>query len=564
MQRCQEAAVPRRSLKLRDLPDVFKDKLKCMPRGRLENVSSDSGSRKRKRSSSICPTPYAPLIAGTAQASVHVVDPATTSATIPGALLVDPFLKKTTESLDMTMSENAVCLLVIAIKEYAKSILKSALDSSKALEACQVPPRPLLEARVLNKKKAPDFKDDKSMLSVKSDKTKMKCISAFDVYTVTSGMTIGSIGSLGGCVSRSSFEWSLSKAFDFSPLAEGEGFCSVKSFIANELSPPPQKVMKIDHETNLITTGSHEKNTPSSKQTSSMALNPPNKDRPANLPMTFKMKSDEAKGEETKNEQITTRESHGDRRSVVRGMGRGAKDLVALKARASFVSNNRSSGSVDINLRPNADTNTAEASDDPAKSSSSTKTDNFAPQNVNKSGKEELPANVTGVHDSNENKNVLTDHSAEGLLDGHGTNTVEAHGRKLDMTSSTDQTAIAINESVRSSSTSRLQSDSATVNDQTELGSEDPTNALHTSQPQQANDELSSSTDHTVQSGSQQRRGKGFGIKNLAAMLARNKPSTHEDSGQLPDESESSKTGIPTASLSKESDPPVALPDSMS
>jgi hypothetical protein len=209
------------------------------------------------------------------------------SLRIPGAIVVDPHVRRLAELSGLTTSENAVWLMVVAVKEYAKSLIDFTISSTNAVEAGQLPPR--LNARVPGKRAA---SDSGSTNPGESRHKRLKCISSIDLHSVASNLPLSG-QTLGGCLSRETFERGLHLTYDRSSVIGENAFTDLKSFIIASVTPSNSKRLKVE---------------------------PP---KP-----TMKTSTDEA--------------LKGRKSPSVRGLGRGAKDLAALKARAGQISSNPS------------------------------------------------------------------------------------------------------------------------------------------------------------------------------------------------------------------------------
>ena len=71
------------------------------------------------------------------------------SSLIPGALVVDPLVQDMVQEGGMRVTENAIWLLVMAMKEHTKNILKNAISHKEAVEKGQIPSRTLCYPKVL-------------------------------------------------------------------------------------------------------------------------------------------------------------------------------------------------------------------------------------------------------------------------------------------------------------------------------------------------------------------------------------------------------------------------------
>lgn len=258
------------------------------------------------------------------------------SMRIPGAMIIDPHVRKLAESTGMKASENAVWLIVVAVKEYTKSLLETTLSTVKAVEAGLVPPRLSNKPLILPKKRTLLERDDSSKVKQAiSQPHRSKCITALDLHTVTANLQT-SARSLSGCVSRVIFERSLYSSFDSSLVAGSSAFDEVKKFIVSAVSPPPRKRTKVGSPAPAPARGrgptttlkqsaenaQFQGSTTTTKQSQSLAL---------------------GAGSTTTTMHPTEEAFKGQKSSPARGLGRGAKDLAALKVRAASITAKSSS-----------------------------------------------------------------------------------------------------------------------------------------------------------------------------------------------------------------------------
>jgi hypothetical protein len=205
------------------------------------------------------------------------------SLRIPGAVAVDPHVRRLAELSGLTTSENAVWLMVVAVKEYAKSLIDFTISSTNAVEAGQLPPRLNTRVPALPRKRTASDGAGESRHT-----KRLKCISSIDLHSVASNLPLSG-QALGGCLSRETFERGLYMTYDRSSVIGENAFTDLKSFIIASVTPSHSKRLKVE---------------------------PP---KP-----TIKTSTDEA--------------LKGRKSPSVRGLGRGAKDLAALKARAGQIS----------------------------------------------------------------------------------------------------------------------------------------------------------------------------------------------------------------------------------
>ncbi len=222
------------------------------------------------------PAHFAPLITFPSKASLKAQNTSRNSATIPGALIIDPYMRKNAQSLGMMVSEDAIWLVTIAMKEYTSQLLRNLVASSQMLNQGQVPPISV-NRPTPSKRKDQESLEDRPLSNDTSSRAQR--LSAFDFHLFTVGMPIGPVGAIGGYSSRLTYERSLASCVgDAYTSAE---FNDLKHFITSSL------------EASIVFRKMSDRRSPASAS------------------------------------------PRADRRSPYGGLGRGAKDLAALKARAS-------------------------------------------------------------------------------------------------------------------------------------------------------------------------------------------------------------------------------------
>ena len=278
---------------------------------------------------------YSPLILESASkkaVSLQLPPCTASSSRIPGALVIDPRVRKIADAAGMKFSENAIWLLVVALKEYTKTVLDDTLSTIKAVETGSVPRRSSIRPQLLPKKRtAADTKVSSSPAAKKSANgpAPTKSITPLDIHSTVASMPGGS-RSLGCCLSRATFERSLFSSFDKNSVIRGSTFNEVKKFVVSAVTPP------IETQSNKVEA--------SSKQ--------------AEAPKPNKVKEEMPKSPGS------------------RGLGKGAKDLASLKARSSFsetastsssISTVKASGAADFSTRPAAQSGAAQNPSTPPK-----------------------------------------------------------------------------------------------------------------------------------------------------------------------------------------------------
>lgn len=378
---------------------------------------------------------------------------ARSSMRIPGAIVIDPYVRKLSEPAGIKASENAVWLIVVAMKEYTKSLLESTISTIKAVEAGLVPHRLAGNHLILPRKRTAAEQDDTSAPEpIKPPGYPTKCITSLDLHGVTANLPT-SARSLSGCVSRTTFERSL--AYDSSVFEGGTAFDELKKYIVSSLTQPDAKRLRVE----------------------SPELQAP----------------DTAANKKSVEEDLKSQKS-----SPSRGLGRGAEDLAALKARASTP---------------------AKSSNDDAAVTSGTKGVPAPSSTSGESGK--MPSSSTqaesaewivGVKQSLQNlasyKPTGDSSWAANFAAGEpSSERIPATGEQF-----TEQSSTAAKSSSRQSRVLGKQS------------SEQSPAPLKPPEQHQSNSRNSPLSSQSVESATQavfMRKGKGHGVKNLAAMRAR-------------------------------------------
>jgi hypothetical protein len=226
--------------------------------------------------------------------------PAKTELRIPGALTIDPKIRNVTSRQSMKAADHAVWLVVVGAREYANMLIKACIEAKKAAAEDKIVralrPRAL---HVSVRLKPFDF-------TIKSKAPGGGQITAFDLYTLTTQLPMGAVRSLGGSVSRLSFEASQMNCLAERPTVVEGGFDVLKNFVLSKLTAAASS--RSLAQKNASTTSQASK--PSSK-----AVSKP-------IPRAASKAARKVTSEEDS-------KSGG-------GLGKGAKDLASLLARSSF------------------------------------------------------------------------------------------------------------------------------------------------------------------------------------------------------------------------------------
>ena len=235
---------------------------------------------------------------------------------LPGAIFLDPHVRAMSQVAGMKVAENAIWLLVVAAKEYAKNVLRDCLSHMKSVERGKCPPAPRLTSHGAFDRHRTSFSS-----SFSSENEGMVVLGATDIHHVVATTAFCDVRNIGGGCSRLSFERTLhSSAPSFEDPARLRCISEVSHFLSNDILPVgfvPQRSSSQKE--------SPSPNTEIKKETSVSVENPlPSDVGPPQAPTTASVQSSAAKP--TDNEE---------RRSPFGGLGRGAKDLASLKARSS-------------------------------------------------------------------------------------------------------------------------------------------------------------------------------------------------------------------------------------
>ena len=242
--------------------------------------------------------------------SVNAVDiprPISGSCCIPGALAIDPYIRSLCTGRGMKVSENAVWLLVIAMKQFASTCVGHALQSSVTTDQLQAASVP---SSILGKRPPVDASSDPNKRMKPG-----RCLTAFDFHSLATTMPQGIARSAGGCMSRTVFESSLFSSLNESTGQTSADFDGVKRFITSKLSvftPAKEKARPPISPTALAAHVSTEQRLSSTQGVQEMEV------PLTNMPVIAAPPSVERRVSATPG-----------------GLGRGAKDLASLKARTT-------------------------------------------------------------------------------------------------------------------------------------------------------------------------------------------------------------------------------------
>jgi hypothetical protein len=167
------------------------------------------------------------------------IDPCTSSC-IPGALVVDPFFRDTAEENGLEVTDNAMWVLTVALKEHVKNILNDSIKFKKCTEKAEIYPQslhyPNLLSSVANKLRKESKGKTATAPQEKEEIGLKKQLNSMDIFSALNLLPSGHIGSTGGSVSRVSIEQTFLSAFNSMPLfIAGNDFRDVQGFISNNI-----------------------------------------------------------------------------------------------------------------------------------------------------------------------------------------------------------------------------------------------------------------------------------------------------------------------------------------
>jgi hypothetical protein len=242
--------------------------------------------------------------------------PESASSRIPGALVVDPHVRKIVQEGGMRVSENALWLLVVATKAHSQSILKNVIMMKEGLEKGQlVTPEIELPTAASPSKRRPSPQKkatSPSFAALKGPRAK-KVVRASDICTLTATMQGGPIDSLGGSLSRSTFERCLHSSYASNYVSPGQDFLEVQRFISSEILAGAARRAKREREQPKLAAVPHQAKPDIA---------------PTDQPSQMEEKP-------TAPPSVAASQSLAMSQAKVHGLGRGAKNLAALKARAA-------------------------------------------------------------------------------------------------------------------------------------------------------------------------------------------------------------------------------------
>jgi hypothetical protein len=167
------------------------------------------------------------------------------SSSIPGALVVDPLVRDIVQEDGMRVTENAIWLLVVAVKEHTKATLKQVVDVKEASENGHILPRtknyPHTLASTSKASTSGKANPSKHVATTVASK-KRKQLTSLDICAASTSSPLAGIGSLGGSLSRYAFERCLHSAYDANPIIPEPHFVQVHKFITSEIASAAKQI----------------------------------------------------------------------------------------------------------------------------------------------------------------------------------------------------------------------------------------------------------------------------------------------------------------------------------
>ena len=181
-----------------------------------------------------------------------------TSSCIPGALVVDPFFRDTAEENGLKVTDNAMWVLTVALKEHVKNILNDSIKFKICTEKAEIYPQslhyPNLLSSVANKLRKESKGKNATALREEEEIGLKKQLNSMDIFSALNLLPSGHIGSTGGSVSRVSIEQTFLSAFNSMPsFIAGNDFRDVQGFISNNIMDmaknrkPEEKKTRVSH-----------------------------------------------------------------------------------------------------------------------------------------------------------------------------------------------------------------------------------------------------------------------------------------------------------------------------
>lgn len=157
---------------------------------------------------------------------------------VPGALVVDPLVRKLVSSNNMQVSELAVWLMSVAVKQHTKQFLKAAIAQKESIEGGCLPRRSLefpnkVAGIPSSKKEGSEKPTDKQKRD--GSETSRRKLTTLDLHIASTTYPHGRRESVGGSIPRNVIERSLHASYDNLCAVPGDDLFHVQSFITNQI-----------------------------------------------------------------------------------------------------------------------------------------------------------------------------------------------------------------------------------------------------------------------------------------------------------------------------------------
>lgn len=231
-----------------EIPDEWRSRIKFLkPSHHTSNDSLDLVPHtQQRRYETIMESSYTPLFKESQKKILtRKIQQPRSSLRIPGAIIVDPLVRARANSAGLTVSENAIWLLVVAMKEYTKSLLTNSINFMKDIEGGFVPVRPSHSVASSKKRTLPEKDNHMSAKYREQSNFQTKCITDRHIHALTASFSTGGTRSLSSRVSRTTFERSLHSRDGANVVHGQEQFAEVKAFISSIILGPKRRKLEI-------------------------------------------------------------------------------------------------------------------------------------------------------------------------------------------------------------------------------------------------------------------------------------------------------------------------------
>mmetsp|Transcript_25424 Transcript_25424/g.37547 ORF Transcript_25424/g.37547 Transcript_25424/m.37547 type:complete len:2310 (+) Transcript_25424:215-7144(+) len=315
------------------------------------SIESDYNSRSVTWTASGVPENYSVISVDTKLSLCHdkTASPDYNSSPLPGALSMDPIIRSMAEKEGLKVSENAIWLIMVGMREYVKSLMKNTISCMNSInDANELPEVSELIQSIgpVSKDRVSTFKNGEFSQPLRTTVAgKRKCISALDL---TSYLMLSPVA-CGRCPSnRTSFDHCFMSSFDPVLMSSQRDFEAFKNSIVSGIDIPAAKKQKTDvfekSDRDPIFSPPENTKKETEKQSNQSKIQGENGDS----------SSEKATGAKA------TAPSNARRQVPMRGMGRGAKNLSALKARAAAAARAVSASDLTKLSKPSAATKSEE------------------------------------------------------------------------------------------------------------------------------------------------------------------------------------------------------------